>query len=47
VSGLERLLRNAGDVARARAAMELTLGIADEMRKAARQRTGVKTVPGC
>jgi hypothetical protein len=47
VAGLERLLRDEGDLAKARAAMELTLSIADEMKKAARKRTGAKTLPGC
>jgi hypothetical protein len=47
VSGLERLVTGAAELARARAAMELTLSIADEMKKAARQRTGAKTLPGC
>jgi hypothetical protein len=47
VSGLERLLGGEADLQRARAAMELTLSIADEMKKAARKRTGSKTLPGC
>ena len=47
VSGLQRLLRSEEDVARARSAMELTLAIADEMKQAARKRTGAKTLPGC
>lgn len=45
--GLERLLSSEQDVARARAAMEMTLAIADEMKKAVRKRTGAKTLPGC
>ncbi|HKI98327.1 MAG TPA: ferritin-like domain-containing protein [bacterium] len=47
VTGLEQLLAGEDDAARARAAMEMTLAIADEMKKAARQRTGAKTLPGC
>jgi hypothetical protein len=47
VAGLERLLASEADLQRARRAMELTLSIADEMKKAARQRLGVKAVPGC
>ena len=47
VSGLERLVQSDADLKRARRAMEQTLAIADEMKKAAAQRLGVKTVPGC
>lgn len=47
VRGLERLIATPADLARARAAMELTLSIADEMKKAAGERVGVKTLPGC
>ncbi len=47
VAGLERLLTGEADLERARAAMELTLSIADEMKKAAGERTGAKTLPGC
>ena len=45
--GLTRLVDSPERLARARAAMELTLSIAGEMKKAAQQRMGVKTVPGC
>jgi hypothetical protein len=45
--GLERLIADAPGLERARRAMELTLSIADEMKKAARQKVGVKTLPGC
>lgn len=47
VRGLERLLTDETAVARARKAMELTLSIADEMRKAASSRTGARAIPGC
>ena len=45
--GLELLLKNNADVTAARAAMERTLSIADEMKKAAQKKTGLKTLPGC
>ena len=47
LTGLERLISDEGDLQKARAAMEMTLAIADEMKKAARSRTGKKTIPGC
>ena len=47
MSGLERLIDSEMKLIRARKAMELTLSIADEMKKAVRERTGAKTVPGC
>ena len=47
VNGLLRYLRDEQDLARVRAAMEMTLSIADEMKQAARKRTGAKTLPGC
>ncbi len=47
LTGLERLITGEGDLQKARAAMEMTLAIADEMKKAARSRTGKKTIPGC
>lgn len=46
-SGLEQLLSSEVELARAREAMELTLSIADEMKQAARKRTGAKALPGC
>ena len=45
--GLGRLVDSPEKLARARAAMEITLSIAGEMKKAAQKRMGVKTVPGC
>ncbi len=45
--GLERLVTGEPDLARAREAMELTLSIADEMKQAARRRTGARALPGC
>ena len=47
LTGLERLITDERDLQKARAAMEMTLAIADEMKKAARSRTGKKTIPGC
>ena len=47
LTGLERLITGEGDLQKARAAMEMTLAISDEMKKAARSRTGKKTIPGC
>lgn len=47
LTGLERLIVGESDLQKARAAMEMTLAIADEMKKAARSRTGKKTIPGC
>jgi hypothetical protein len=45
--GLERLIDSPEKLALARQAMALTLSIASEMKKAAQQRTGVRSVPGC
>ncbi len=47
LTGLGWLISGEADLQKARAAMEMTLAIADEMKKAARSRTGKKTIPGC
>ena len=48
VKGLERLITGEADLDKAREAMNLTLSIADEMKKAARQKVGAgAAIPGC
>ncbi len=47
VSGLSKLMTTPDARERARKAMNLTLSIADEMKKAAEKKVGSKTLPGC
>lgn len=45
--GLEDLIESEEDLAKARAAMERTLTVADELKQAARKTTGSLIIPGC
>ena len=47
ICGLSKLITTPEAQEQARKAMNLTLSIADEMKKAAEKKVGLKTLPGC